>query len=285
MSKSLSLVFNSFILGGFEGAQHKNKVGRRRDMIADTRHDIQAESDYAALRKEGITSIRDGVRWPLIEREKGVYDFSSLAPMVDAAKDQGMQAIWTLCHYGWPDDIDVFSPDFVTRFADFCRATAEFIKNRGDGDVPFYTPVNEISFLADMAGEHGNFAPYAVGRGDELKKQLVRASIAGIDAIRKVDARARFVQVEPLLHIIAPKGKPEEEDEAARVRQIQFEAYDMLSGRRNPELGGNETCLDIIGLNFYHGNQWEHFGKGLEWHVNPRDERWMPLHKLVEEVY
>jgi hypothetical protein len=113
----------------------------------------------------------------------------------------------------------------------------------------------------------------------------VKATLAGIDEIRKVDPRARMVHVDPLLNIIAPAGKPQEEQNAANAHASQYEAWDMLAGLKNPELGGNAQYLDIIGLNFYAGNQWEHFGEGLAWHVKPRDPRWKPLHLMIEDVY
>ena len=30
----------------------------------------------------------------------------------------------------------------------------------------------------------------------------------------------------------------------------------MLSGRTQPELGGKESYLDILGINYYDRNQW-----------------------------
>jgi hypothetical protein len=90
-------------MGGFESACHINDQGRRLDMISQTQHDIQAEQYYALVNCQGIQTVWDGVRWPLFEKAPGAYNFSSLEPMAAAAHGQGMQIIWTLCHYGWPD--------------------------------------------------------------------------------------------------------------------------------------------------------------------------------------
>src|ERR1700760_1672085 len=152
-------LFKSFLMAGFEGATHKNKAGERLDMIASSQHDKQAADDYARLREQGVTTIRDGARWNLIDKGDGVYDFSSLEPMVKAAREQGMQGIWTLCHYGWPGDVDVFSDEFVDHFSKYAGAVAGYIAERTEG-THFYTPVNEISFCADSAGQAGNFYPY-----------------------------------------------------------------------------------------------------------------------------
>src|SRR5690606_8463520 len=190
-------LFQSFWMGGFESSCHITRKGERLDMLAATQHDRFVDEDYALLRAERLTTIRDTVRWHRIERVPGEFDFSSLEPYVRAARRHNMEVIWDLLHYGWPDDLDIFSPAFVDRFARFAEATARYLRSRIDG-VPFYTPINEISFFAWAAGQVGWFHPFAHGRGGELKRQLVRAWIAAVDAIRSVDDRARIVSVEPL---------------------------------------------------------------------------------------
>ncbi len=280
-------LFRSFWLAGFESACQITRTGRRLDMIAETQHDAQASGDYARIRELGMRAARDGIRWPLIERA-GRFSFASLAPMAAAARQQGIQVIWNICHYGWPTDIDIFAPAFVDRFARFCRATADFFAAQSD-EVPFYTPINEISFLAWAAGSQAYIYPCQRGRGLELKRQLVRAAIAGCEAIWDVDPRARFVHVDPLIHVVTPRGRPELADAAAAQRAGQFEAWDMLAGRAHPDLGGAPRYLDVMGLNFYHANQWEHPGDDAEarlrWEDTPRDKRWVPLHQLLAEVY
>ena len=60
----------------------------------------------------------------------------------------------------------------------------------------------------------------------------------------------------------------------------------MLAGTLAPELGGQPRYLDIVGVNFYHDNQWEQpGGEKIAWHVLPRDPRWRPFHHLLTEIY
>lgn len=276
--------FKSFIMGGFESACHINGQGRRLDMIGQTQHDIQAEQDYVLVKSQGIHTVRDGVRWPLIEKSPGVYDFSSLEPMAAAAHKQGVQVIWTLCHYGWPDDLDVFSPEFVTRFAAFSKAVAIFLKQYTDG-VPFFAPVNEISYFCWVGGEVGTVHPYAKGRGYEMKQQLVRASLACMDAIWEVVPEARFVHVDPLISVAAPHGLPDLREAAEADHASQYEAYDMIAGMRDPELGGAAKYLDVIGSNFYHENEWFYGADYIPWNNGKPDQDWVPLHRLLEQVY
>ncbi len=281
---SLSL-FRSFWMAGFESACHINRMGRRLDMIAETQHDRFVDEDYARLLPFSIRSVRDTVRWHLVERSPGHYDFSSMDPQIEAARRHGTQVIWDLCHYGWPLDLDLFSPAFIDRFARFSRAVTAHLRELGD-ETLYFTPINELSFLAWAAGEVGWFHPHAKHRGADVKRQLIRATIAGIEAIWSADPLARIAHVEPLINVVPRKGQPDVNGMAAAYHESQFEVWDMLSGLREPELGGHPKYLDITGVNFYHDNQWEHpGGRKIHWHIKPRDPRWVPFHKLIADAY
>jgi len=281
----LPSLFRSFWIAGYESACHITRSGMRLDMLAATQHDQQIDEDYARLEPMHIGTVRDTVRWHLVEPTPGEYDFSSMAPYLEAARSHEVEVIWDLLHYGVPDHVDVFSTEFVDRFARFTSATARHIRAHSDA-APFFTPINELSFHSWAAGEVGWFHPFAHGQGPTLKRQLVRAWIAAVDAIRGVDPRSRFVSVEPLIHVVPPLGHTDRDGRVAALRASQFEAWDMIAGRRDPELGGAESYLDVIGVNFYHDNQWEEpGGVRLHWHVAPRDPRWMPLSTLLQEVH
>ena len=260
-----SSIFQSFWMGGFECSTHRlprrKSLGRfaglRLDLIAATRHDQFALQDYARLHEVGIRTARDGVRWHLIEKTPSSYDFSSLVPMLRAARQTRTQVIWDLLHYGWPDGLNVWGAAFVDRFARFARAVAHVILEETGGPI-FVTPVNEISFVAWAGGDAGFLNPFAKRRGPELKAQLVRAAIAATEAVREVDPRARICYAEPIIHIAADPDYPEEAAAAEAYRQSQFQAWDMIAGRFCPELGGRPDYLDIIGVNYYSNNQWIH---------------------------
>lgn len=271
-------------MGGFECSTHRNPEKVRLDMIAGTGHDVQAESDYALVKTAGIRTVRDGLRWHLIERERGIYDWSSFLPMLEAAKKQGVQVIWDLCHYGWPDYLDIFSPEFPDRFARFSEAAAHVVRSHLD-EIPFYSPINEISFFAWAAARTLMF-PYAEKQDFEIKCQLIRAAAASVQAIRSVDGRARFIYPEPVIHVVPQPGHPESAGRARNWQDSQFEAWDMIAGYRMPELGGKRDFLDIIGANYYATNQWQvDDGTRLQWNREPRDPRWRPLHLLLKDVW
>lgn len=255
-------------------------------MLASTGHDIYVAADYARLRTFGIFTVRDGIRWHLIEKSPYQYDFSSVLPMIRAARYAGVQVIWDICHYGWPSDLDVFSVAFIKRYAQFCREFSYILKNETDS-VPFICPMNEISFLSWAGSEVGYIFPYAERRGNELKTQLVRAVIEGIEAVWDVLPTTRLVHAEPLINIIADPTKSENAGEAEAYRLSQFAAWDMLCGHKSPQLGGNEKYLDIIGVNYYPHNQWmfESLPYNPSCAVDRSDPLYKPFRTMLSEVY
>jgi hypothetical protein len=275
-------LFRSFFIAGFECSTQINSAGVRLDMAAALQHDLCGAADYRRLREVGIATVRDGLRWHLIDRG-GLYDWSSWLPMLEAARSENVQVIWDLFHYGWPDDLDIFSAAFPDRFARFAREAARLHSEESD-ETPFFSPMNEISFFAWAASRELMF-PYAVHRDGELKRQLVRANIAAIEAIREVAPAARFLSPEPLIHTVPPLHRPWIVGPARVQNASQYEAWDMLTGRAAPELAGKPCYLDIIGLNFYAANQWEMpNGRKMHWDAGSNDPRWIPLHRLIADV-
>ena len=256
-------VFHGFQQGGFECSTHRLRNGERLDLIASTGHDMNAENDYRQLAEHGMRTARDGVRWHRIETVPGAYDFSGFAPMLEAARNAKIQIIWDVMHYGWPDDLDIWSTGFVTRFARFARALGRFVYEHSDG-VPFWCPVNEISFLSWAGGDAAYLNPFAHGRGFELKVQLARASMAAMTELRAIDPRARFVHCEPAIAIHHDPARAHPHHEARGWHEAQFPAFDLIAGRLWPQIGGHPDFLDIVGLNYYSNNQWIHGGPPID---------------------
>jgi hypothetical protein len=272
-------LFQSFFMGGFECSTHLRTDGRRHDLLAATRHDVLAEQDYRQLAEHGIRTVRDGIRWHLIEPgASGQYDWSSVLPMLHAGQATGTQVIWDLCHYGWPDGLDIFSSAFVDRFEQYARGFAR-LHVAEIGQAPLVCPVNEMSFLAWAGGEVGIMNPDTRQRGVELKRQLVRATIAATQAIREVAPEARLMAIEPLIHLVPREGEDPRPVEA--YLELQFQAWDMLAGRFEPALGGSPELLDVIGVNYYWNNQEEYGGRPLP----PDDPRRRPLSAMLADAH
>ncbi|EUB98320.1 glycosyl transferase group 1 [Rhizobium sp. CF080] len=278
-------LFRSFLQGGFECSTHRLRPrvgepeGRRLDLISAIGHDRHTAQDYRQLADFGIRTVRDGFRWHLIDKA-GEYDWASIRPMLHAAKETETQVIWDLLHYGWPDDLDIWSPRFVDRFSRYAAACARIVRQESDV-TPFYCPVNEISFFSWGGGDAGYLNPFANGRGFELKVQLARAAIAAMDAILSVDARARFVHCDPVINVISDPSRPWEDGVAEGHRQSQFQGWDLISGRMWPQIGGDEHYLDIVGVNYYFNNQWIHGGSPID----IGHPLYKPLSKILIETY
>ena len=273
-------LFQTFFLGGFECSCHQLRSGKRLDLINATGHDRHVRADYERLRSVGIATARDAVRWHLIETRPYHYDFASFLPMVQAARETGVQVIWDLFHYGWPNDLEIFQPEFVNRFRAFAKAFAHIFANETDS-IPFISPINEISYFAWAAGDAGYLNPFTLARSFELKAQLVRATIEAIEVIWDELPNARIVHADPVINVIPNPQRPEDRHHAEGFRLAQYQAWDMLSGRLWPLLGGQDKYLDIIGLNYYNHNQWVYEGEFLD----PDHPLYRPFSDILGEIY
>ncbi len=277
---NLEPLFEGFFLGGFECSCSRLEDGRRLDMAASTGHDQLVWADYGRLRSVGMTACRDGVSWVDSERLPGEYDFSRVAPMVAAARAHKIQVIWDLMHFGWPDDVDVFSFTFPARFGRYARAFARWYAGETDQRA-MITPITEMSFLSWAGGDLRVMNPFEAARGVELKVQLVRATLEAIDAIRAELPSARFVQPESVTHVVPDPRHPRTWRRVESDELSQYQAWDMLSGRVWPALGGSPEALDIIGVDFYPDNQFTLDGST----VNRGDPRYKPFALMLQDVW
>jgi len=294
------LPYRSFWMAGFEGADHRNAHGIPLDLVRANGHLDQVDDDYRRVAALGLRTVRESVGWRLAEPAgasrtgAGRFDFGRALRFADSAARHGLQILWTLMHYGRPDDVDLFADDFADRFAEFAGAAARALRNTSDGPR-IYTPINEISFLAWAISETYLIHPYrreidqrrgedgaARDIGWEAKWRLVRAALRGIEAIRAEDPQARFLHVEPLIHIAPPRHAPELAWRAEEIAEYQWQTWDMLEGTLLHELGGSPESLDLIGVNYYHNCQWEMGAGWLEWCDD--DPRRVTLSSLLRKV-
>lgn len=279
-------IFPTFFLSGFECSTFLWKEGQRRDLCEETQHRRHALEDYRILQSLGIAVAREGIPWPMVDHD-GHYDFSSIDPMIAAMRETKVAPIWDLCHYGYPDGLDPFSEDFTQRFASYCRAAAAYVSQHLPGPY-YFTPINEITFFAFSGGEWGWIAPYRKTRADReaLRLALCKASIAGVKAIRDILPESRMVHVDPLVQVVAPPDRPDLIDEAAHETHVDtFLAWDILYGKKHPELGGAPDILDIVGANNYSFGQMEYREQGPHAALEPGHEGIEPLCVLLQRIW
>ena len=254
MNSQFRETFASFFQAGFECSSHRRRDGVRLDLIRATSHDKHVLRDYRQCEQLGFGTIRDGLRWHLIEKSPGKYDWSSWRPAVEAAESVGLQVIWDLFHYGSPDCIDQAGPDFPQRFTDFALAALELHESIS-GRPPVVCPLNEINFMS-WAVDDGYFPRVGPEQRGWFKRQLVSTAITSARAIKRRWPGSTIVWAEPLIHI-APHDRRRQTVRAAQQKlRGMYEAYDWIMGMDQPEFGGDPSLVDVVGLNFYPHNQW-----------------------------
>lgn len=106
--------------------------------------DALRERQITLIGEAGVRLLRLDLPWAEIEPERGVRDYSALDPMVDRARDAGIEVLGILA-YGapWassdPAADRFYPPDDPADFAEFARATAEHF----DGRIARYEIWNE----------------------------------------------------------------------------------------------------------------------------------------------
>lgn len=279
--KPLSSTFNSFFMAGFECADHINKHGLRINLQKITQHDLRIYEDYERLKDLNIAVVREGICWSEIEKEPYVFDFSRLIPFYEVAKQNQIQIIWDLCHFGFPDDLSPLHPQFTSRFEalakQFCLFHCQY------SSAPLWViPINEISFLSWLSGEAQGTVPFATNNGWEIKYDLCKASIAAIKIIRDILPSAKILVAEPLIKVHDSIENPNPE-QAQEHHEYQYQAVDILLGKICPELGGQPDMIDFIGINYYSNNQWTIDRETLVW-PDPMKKR-TKFSALLREIY
>jgi UDP-galactopyranose mutase len=272
--KAATAAFSSFWMGGHEGCGRLSAAD-----VAQTRDEYRGALDF------GIRTLRENAAWGAIDRQ-GRLDFASIRPRCVAARELGIQIVWTLFSKPWPSDLKFMSAAFVDRFARYAGSAAVQLADLNPLAVPVYTPINELSFQAWSL-----FSSGLIRRQDglrptagEIKQQLALACIAACDAILSRVPIARLLHTDPLEHVVAPVDRFALARGAARRSEQQFEGWDLISGRARGELGGKSRYLDLVGVNYYAENQWElGSGKRLAWQID--DLRRLPLSALLRSVH
>jgi beta-glucosidase/6-phospho-beta-glucosidase/beta-galactosidase len=285
-------IFPTFFLSGFECSSFLwGEERKRRDLNAELQHYEHADEDYRLLPPLGIAVAREGIPWPLVDNGDGNYDFSLIDPFLAAQRRHNILPIWDLCHYGYPDDLDPLNDadGFVARFTAYARAAAQYVSERAHHKPLLITPVNEPTFWGYMGGEWGWCAPFGKSRDDRRRFTFVlgRADIAACKAIRQHLPETRFVHIDPLIWVVAPRDHPEWAEQAHReAYDDAYLAWDIISGIKHPEYGGSRELIDILGMNNYSFGQMEYAGGGKPNNaLKPGDDRIRPVADLIWESW
>ena len=279
--------FDSFWMAGYECSDQLNCFGERADLLMTSGHLHLMDEDYMHLSQFKIKTVREGIRWNIVEKQPYNYNWSTVIFMFEKAKLHNIQQIWDICHFGYPDDLTPLHPMFSRRFAAVCRAFVLLYKKYFPNNTLIVTPINEVSFISWLGGDVKGTSPYCNGQGWDVKYSLMRAYIEGVAAMKEIDPLIKIMTTEPLVNIVAPVGASPEEAAAAETHnEAQFQAMDILCGKICPELGGSPEYLDYMGFNYYFNNQWtvdKHIFMG--WKERKAEQGWKSLASLLEDGF
>lgn len=238
---------------------------------------------FAAL---GITAIRYPLLWERtapggLDRADWSWSDERLARL----RELGIEPIVGFVHHGsGPRHTSLADPDFAEKLAEFAGAVAERYPW-----LDYYTPVNEPLTTARFSGLYGVWYPH--GRDDRtfiatLLNQC-RAVVLSMQAIRRVNPRAKLVQTDDLGKTY---GTPAMSSVVDFYNHRRWLSWDLLCGKVGPEhelweyLAGtgietaeilwfrdNPCPPDIIGVNYYiTSERWldERIERYPEHHVN-----------------
>jgi beta-glucosidase/6-phospho-beta-glucosidase/beta-galactosidase len=279
--------FRSFWMAGYECSDKLNAHRQRIDLANLTDHLNQLDADYKLLSQFNIKTVREGIRWSFVETEPYQYNWAVVEKMIRCARDNNIQQLWDICHFGFPGTLSPFDEEFTPRLVGICQAFVVLYRSILPDAELIVTPINEVSFLAWLGGEAAGTVPYQTNNGSKVKYHLMKAFIAAVAAMREIDPGIRIMTTEPIVDMVPPLPLTLEGIEEARFQnERQFQSLEMLCGNACPELGGKPEYLDIIGFNFYYNNRWViNDGGFLPWVNDDDDPRWRPLSDLLTEAY
>jgi beta-glucosidase/6-phospho-beta-glucosidase/beta-galactosidase len=245
---------------------------RRVDALEASGHARWAALDLLLLRSLGIRTVREALRWHLIEKDVGVYDWSSARAQIDGALAADAEVIWDICHWGVPDGMDIMSAEWPSRLARLAGAAARMLRREGVR-IGGWVPVNEMAFWAWTGGQTGGFAPFLRLQGDAFKRQLVAGHLAVVEALREAGATEPIIVCEPLIWVVEDPAHPASREYAAQHMAGALTAIDMILER-------DPAGIHVLGWNFYPHNQWQMDGTK----VVRGDPRYRPLRALLQDM-
>lgn len=274
-------------MAGYECSDKLNAGRQRVDLATITGHLDRVDADYKLLEAYGIKTVREGIRWSFVETKPYQYDWAVVKQMIKSGRDNNIQQVWDLCHFGFPDGLSPLDDDFTPRFVSLCKEFVKLYRAVALDEELIVTPINEVSFLSWLGGEAAGTVPYHTNNGWAVKYHLMKAFIAGVAAMRAIDPTIRILTTEPLVDMVPQLPVTAESELQARYQnELQYQTLDMLCGSICPELGGRPEYLDILGFNFYYNNRWVvGSAEFLPWVNEDDDPRWRPLSEMLAGAY
>jgi beta-glucosidase len=237
------------------------------DELEETQHYRWWASDLVRVREAGITMIRYGIPWHLVNPRPHEYDWRWTDQAVDLMETLGITPIVDLFHYGTPLWIEggIMNPIFGEMQGWYGKAFAQRYPQ-----ITYYTPTNEPYICATFGAEFAIWYPFL--RGDQNAVRAIKNVTEGIcrvmAEVRKVRPDALMMIADTCEYYHSVEGAFKEEAEFRTERRfLVHDLYQGLVNREHPmwsylerygvgdwELNWfleNPVNLDILGLDYY----------------------------------
>src|ERR1700694_2433999 len=212
---------------GIENSYPLLPNGRRVDEMEKCGHHERWREDFGLVRELGIQALRYGPAYYKTHAGPNKFDWSSADGPIHNLREQGIELIADLCHFGVPDWLGGFQdPAFPVLFAEYARAFA-----RRYLWVRYYTPINEIFICASFSALRGfwNEALADEGAFAMAMRNLCMGHELAVEAILAERPDAIIVQSESIEHFHAAGKKAE--PRAARENAFKHLSLDLTLGR------------------------------------------------------
>lgn len=261
----------AFVLAtGFECSAPRIAGGGRHDQLRRLGHWTRYREDAALVRRLGLGYLRFGIPFHVVARDAGRHDWAWVDDALRAVRDEGIEPIVDLLHFGVPDDLaGVSDPRLHARYLGYVEA---FLRRYPW--VRWYTPVNEPFVTALLSAKRGWW-------NERATDDVTFARAVGQLARCAVEATARIRGARPdaiILHNDGCEGYRPAEPAAAPVATFLEEqhraALDLVFGRApGPAVAawlasgglaeaGIVRLIDqvpsdglVVGLDHYEGNE------------------------------
>ncbi len=100
--------------------RYKENKLYRQDEVNLIRHDEFLDDDYQLMVSAGCVGVRDAARWYISNPAPECFDWVWLDRVVAAAERHHLKLYLDLWHYGYPDWMDILSPEAPMRFRGIC---------------------------------------------------------------------------------------------------------------------------------------------------------------------
>ncbi len=230
----------------------------RQDEFEKTRHYERWRDDFALVGELGIDTLRYGPPYHTTHCGPHRYDWEFADETFRVLKEQDVNVIADLCHFGLPDWAGDFqNRDWPELFAAYAR---EFAKRYPW--VRFFTPVNEIFVAATFSAQFGWWNERLASDRSFVRAllNLCRANVLAMHAILEVRKDAIFVQSEctQYFHVEGPDC----ERWASEFNERRFLSFDLTYG--------NPVTAAIYDYLLDHGMSREEYRWFVEHHVKNR---------------